>query len=198
MYSKEELYNITVRIYEYLQVRVRKDPHCFKESHSKNVERFCNRLPEDAGADFIWNFIVYQFYLYENQNHTVRPTISWFLGKEAFERWRQASEEAKWYAREWCYSLGFRNPVLKMSYTGVTEDEIERERYRMSRISGPNYCGLKFSSPFTPNQGCCAGCPFATDCNILFGGSGGVYREVASAVVKESSMIKIRGDVHSM
>lgn len=199
LYTKEELFNITVRIYEYLQVRVMKDPHCFKyEKHSGCVERFCALLPADAGADFIYEFAVYQFYMYQTQNHGRRPTVTWFFGREALRRWREASEESKWYAREWGIRLGFENPAIKRTVYHVTDGEIEKERYRMSRISGPNYCCLKFSNPYTPDEGCCAGCPFTNDCNVLFGGGGDVYREVASAAVIDSNMIKIRGDVRGV
>lgn len=196
LYTKEKLFDLTVCAYKYLQMRVKKDPHCFKyEKQYKCVEKFCDNLPDDAGVDYIWNFMVYQFYLYQTQNHERRPTIQWFLGKEAYNRWNNASEESKWYSSEWAHSLGFKNPLYEIKYISVSEDAFYKERYRMSRISGPNYCAMKFSNPYTPGEGCCVDCPFLKDCNILFSEEKAIYNEVMSSTIQKSNMIKIRDDV---
>lgn len=128
------------------------------------------KLPPSAGADFIWEFFVFQFYIYQDQDQILRPMPVWFMGDEAWRRWREYDEGARWHAKQWASEKHLENPVKSKSYKSVSEDTLRKERYRMSRISGANYCGAKYGdSPYDSTDVMCTTCPFEKDCIVLYG-----------------------------
>lgn len=84
---------------------------------------------------------MFQFYIYQDQDQILRPMPVWFMGDEAWRRWREYDEGARWHAKQWASEKHLENPVKSKSYKSVSEDTLRKERYRMSRISGANYCG---------------------------------------------------------
>lgn len=173
LYDYNTSLKIVLRIYEYLQVRATKvQPRTIKMNkplHRSTVVSFLGSLPPSAGADFIWDFLLFQFHVYSYQEHELKPMPSWFMGKEAWKRWKEYSEEAKWHAKEWAREKGLKNPVASTNYQPVSDDVFRRERLRMSRISGPNFCAAKFGdNPYNPDDDICYSCPFKKDCEMLF------------------------------
>lgn len=172
LYSHNETLKIVLRIYEYLQMKVKKQPRTLKMDkplHRSAVVSFLESLPSTAGADFIWNFLVFQFYVFSEQDHKQKPMLSWFMGKEAWRRWNDYSDEAKWHSRDWARENGFRNPVISQNYTHISEEVFRKEKLRMSRISGPNFCIAKFGEDsYHSDDEICFSCPFKKDCEILF------------------------------
>lgn len=138
-----------------------------KPLHRSVVISFMERLPSSAGADFIWDFLVFQFYTYSQQNHDRRPMPSWFLGKEAWNRWLEHSEEAHWHSKQWASERKLVNPVLCKKYKKIEDSVFLKEKLKMSRISGPNYCFMKFDNPYDPDDDICFSCPFKKDCEVL-------------------------------
>lgn len=172
IYSYDETLKIFLRIYEYLQMKV-KDMPCsvklWKPKHREAVVSFLEKLPPSAGADFIWEFLVFQFYVYSEQKHDRRPLPVWFIGKEAWERWKNYNKGAVYYAREWMAKHKLENPVKQKDFRPLSEEVLRRERYRMSRISGPNFCCEKYGeNPYLPEDLMCIKCPFRKDCEALF------------------------------
>ena len=120
LYDYSTSLKIVLRIYEYLQVRATKiQPRTIKMNkplHRSTVVSFLGSLPPSAGADFIWDFLLFQFHVYSYQEHELKPMPSWFMGKEAWKRWKEYSEEAKWHAKEWAREKGLKNPVASTNY----------------------------------------------------------------------------------
>lgn len=173
LYSYDETFKIILRIYEYLQFRVHPQPRIMKmylPTHREAVINFMINLPPNAGADFIWEFMLFQFYIYANQDQFVRPMPVWFIGKAAWERWENYDEGAKWHVRQWANERRFANPVKTKNFLPLTDEVLRKERYRMSRISGPNFCGAKYGeNPYNSEDMMCINCPFKKDCKILYG-----------------------------
>ena len=72
LYSYNETLKIILRIYEYLQMRMKEQPRTLKMNkplHRSAVVSFMETLPPTAGADFIWNFLLFQFYVFVGQDH---------------------------------------------------------------------------------------------------------------------------------
>lgn len=195
LYSYNETLKIILRIYEYLQMRMKEQPRTLKMNkplHRSAVVSFMETLPPTAGADFIWNFLLFQFYVFVGQDHERKPMPSWFMGKEAWRRWNEYSDEAKWHARDWAREKKLVNPVKTNTYEAVSDDVFRRERLRMSRISGPNFCEAKFgSSPYNHKDEICYTCPFEKDCKMLFGtkdSSGkSLYEQISESAEKKSA-----------
>lgn len=173
LYDYDDTLKIILRIYEYLQLRVKPQPRTLKmysQRHRNAVVAFMEKLPPSAGADFIWDFLVFQFYTYQSQDQILKPMPVWFMGDEAWRRWNQYDEGARWHAKQWASEKQLANPVKAKSYKPINEDALRKERYRMSRISGANYCGAKYGdSPYDPEDEICATCPFEKDCWVLYG-----------------------------
>lgn len=174
IYSYEDTLKIFLKIYEYLQVNATREMPCSvkmnKPRHRTVVISFLEKLPPSAGADFIWDFLTFQFYIYSQQVHDRRPMPSWFIGKEAWIRWRDYEEGSRWHAREWVSLRKLKNPVKLETFTSVSKKALRDERLRMSRISGPNFCGMKYGeNPFDKTDIMCIKCPFYKDCETLFG-----------------------------
>ena len=174
LYDEETLRGAVLRIYEYLsnQYISEKRPHQYKADkpvHRKALDGFVKSLPESAGFDFIWKFLTYQFYIYEGQEHERRPLIQWFLGKEAWRRWYDYDEGMKYHVEQWCVEKSLTNPIVdQRKFIPLSTDTFDRERFTMSRISGPNYCSLKVGKDFyTPGEGVCVDCPFDELCKEL-------------------------------
>lgn len=196
LYDYNTSLKIVLRIYEYLQVRATKvQPRTIKMNkplHRSTVVSFLGSLPPSAGADFIWDFLLFQFHVYSSQEHELKPMPSWFMGKEAWKRWKEYSGEAKWHAKEWAREKGLKNPVASTNYQPVSDDVFRRERLRMSRISGPNFCAAKFGdNPYNPKDEICYTCPFEKDCKMLFGtkdASGkSLYEQISESAEKKSA-----------
>ena len=89
IYSFEETLSIFLRIYGYLQINATKKMPCSvkmeKPRHKTVVFSFIEKLPPDSGVDFIWEFLLFQFYFYSTQVHERRPLPGWFIGKEALK-----------------------------------------------------------------------------------------------------------------
>lgn len=174
IYSYDDTLKIFLRIYEYLQVNATREMPCSvkmdKPKHRAAVVSFLEKLPSSAGVDFIWEFLILQFYTYSTQVHDRRPLPVWFIGVEAWIRWRDYDEGAKWHAHEWAVSRKLENPVKSKTFIPVSEDALRRERLRMSRISGPNFCGMKYGdNPYNSEDIMCIKCPFTKDCEALYG-----------------------------
>ena len=56
---------------------------------------------------------------YVGQDHERKPMPSWFMGKEAWRRWNEYSDEAKWHARDWAREKKLVNPVKTNTYEAV-------------------------------------------------------------------------------
>ena len=172
IYSYDDTLKIFLRIYEYLSLKV-KDMPCsvklWKPKHREAIVSFLEKLPPSAGVDFIWEFLVFQFYVYSEQKHNRRPLPVWFIGAEAWERWASYNRGANYHAQQWAVQRKLENPVKMKSYTPVREEALRRERYRMSRISGPNFCGAKYGDyPYDEEDLMCIRCPFKKECEVLF------------------------------
>ena len=173
LYNTEELQEIIFRIYEYLSTLVKEQPRSIKwhkPSYRQAVASFINRLPQTAGHQFIWDFLVFQFYIYDSQTHNQRPMLMWFIGNEAWNRWESYKEESRYFAREWAYLIGAKNPIQNNDYKVVVDEEQRKERLIYSRISGPNFCVAKYGeNPYLKDDfEMCGCCPFKRDCEILF------------------------------
>lgn len=173
LYKEEESVKIIVRIYEYLQQKVKKQPRTLKMEkplHQRTVASFIELLPATAGVDFVWDFLVFQFYIFAFQEQKVRVMPAWFMGQEALRRWNEYDDGARWHSKEWAQSLHLENPIQLNQYEGLSDEALKRERFRMSRISGPNFCELKYGSQcYEPESDVCEGCPFEKGCRVLFG-----------------------------
>lgn len=173
LYTHEETFKIVLRVYEYLQVKSKKQPRTIKLDkplHRSAVVSFLGMLPPTAGADFIWDFLVFQFYIFSTQEHANKPMPSWFMGKEAWNRWNTYSDEAKWHSKKWASENKLFNPIKLREFKDIEKDVFRRERLRMSRISGPNFCQAKYGNyPYNPDDRMCFTCPFKRDCELLFG-----------------------------
>lgn len=173
LYKQEECEKIIVRIYEYLQQKVKKQPRTLKMDkplHQRTVASFIDLLPPTAGAEYVWDFLVFQFYIFAFQEQRQKVMPSWFMGQEAMRRWNEYDEGSRWHAKEWAQSIHLENPLKLSRYETLEEDVLLRERVRMSRISGPNFCELKYGSQcYDPKSTVCEGCPFERDCAVLFG-----------------------------
>lgn len=172
LYENNTMLKIIVRIYEYLQIKAtRVQPRMIKmdkPSHRSSVVSFMTNLPPSAGAQFVWDFLVFQFYIYTQQNHERRPLPTWFIGKESWVRWSETSDEYKWHAKQWAQERGLVNPVINNKYALIPKDVFEKEKLRMSRISGPNFCFAKFGqSAYDEDSDTCFLCPFKKDCEAL-------------------------------
>lgn len=173
LYDVETYQNVVLNIYDYLQRSVKKQPHSIKwekSSHRKIVDSFIASLPDTAGVQFIWDFLLFQFYVYNFQDQQLRPLPAWFMGKEAWFRWNTYEDGAKYHALEWARLHRIENPLKNKSYQEISSMALNQERVRMSRISGPNYCGLKYDDPYDSSSKLCMSCPFVMDCDILYGG----------------------------
>lgn len=174
IYSFEETLSIFLRIYGYLQINAAKKMPCSvkmeKPRHKTVVFSFIEKLPPDSGVDFIWEFLLFQFYFYSTQVHERRPLPGWFIGKEAWKRWNEYDEGSHYHVHEWARERGLKNPVKSREFINVTEDSLRKERLRMSRISGPNFCGMKYGdAPYDPKDEMCITCPFKNDCRVIYG-----------------------------
>ena len=173
LYKTEDYQEIILRIYEHLSLLVKERPRSIKwdkPSYRQAVASFIERLPDTAGYQFIWDFLVFQFFIYDSQTHNQRPMLMWFIGQEAWNRWQSYKEEAKYLSREWAYFIGAKNPIQDNEFR-ILGDGIQREeRLKYSRISGPNFCEAKYGpNPYTPDDfELCGKCPFCKDCEILF------------------------------
>lgn len=173
LYDMDTYQNIVLTLYDYLQRSVKKMPRSIKwekPSHRKTVISFIESLPDTAGVQFIWDFLVFQFYIYNFQDQKLRPLPVWFMGKEAWERWKSYDSGARYHALEWAKEHHIENPLRNVNYKNVAQSVLEAERLRMSRISGPNYCGLKYDNPYDGSSRMCMSCPFVWDCDTLYGG----------------------------
>lgn len=174
LYDEDTIRGAVLKIYEYLSdkaIEPDRCPHIYKPDkpvHRMALDKFVANLPPSAGFDFLWNFLTYQFYLYHRQAHARRPLISWFLGKEAWRRWEDFDEGYGFYVSEWLRSRGLHNPVVDNKFVKINRGFFEKERYEMSRRTGPNYCFMKIGNrAYTPGEGVCIDCPFTEDCSIL-------------------------------
>lgn len=173
LYSYDDTFKIILRIYEYLQLRARIQPRMIKlysQTHRNSVVSFMEKLPPSAGADFIWEFLLFQFYVYSTQDQELRPLPVWFMGKEAWRRWREYDDGARWHTHQWAAEKHLENPVKSKNYRNVEEDVLRNERLRMSRISGANFCVAKYGeTPYNSADEICNTCPFEKGCITLFG-----------------------------
>lgn len=171
IYNREETFMAVLIMYEYLQIKSKNPPRTIKVSkpiHRKAVEGFIDSLPSNSGVMFIWDFLTFQFYIYSTQNHERRPMPVWFMGKEAWKRWNEYDEGARWHAQEWVRENKLSNPVLENKFKKVPDDVLKKERLRMSRISGPNFCFMKYGEGvFSNKDEICVTCPFFNDCEML-------------------------------
>lgn len=171
LYSKEDFVKIVFRLYGYLQTTVKNQPRTLKPnniSHEKTLSKFYELLPENAGVDFLWDFLVFQFYVYQGQKHERKPNPNWFMGQEAFRRWYEYEGGARFYAKTWAAEKGLKNPLKKGEYRPVSEDSLKAERRRMSRISGANFCMMKYGNNCCdPESDICFDCPYLDDCLVI-------------------------------
>lgn len=201
LYDYNTSLKITLRIYEYLQVRATKvQPRTIKMNkplHCSMVISFLEMLPPSAGADFIWDFLLFQFNVYASQEHGLKPMPGWFMGKEAWKRWREYSEEAKWHAKEWAREKGLKNPVSRTEYEPVSQEVFRKERLKMSRISGPNFCAAKFGdNPYNEEDDICFTCPFKKDCEMLFTSDKNgknLYQKVSEVEMSDEELKQLNG-----
>lgn len=176
IYDREVLRGAVLEIYRYLSNNFVGDkrPHQYKPdkpTYRKALEEFVDSLPESAGFEFLWDFLSYQFYIFSYENHARRPQMAWFIGKQAWKRWYDYDEGAKYHAKEWCAARGLSNPIIKEVFVPLGKNVFDAERMQMSRRVGPDYCRRKVAdNPYTYNSGVCAGCPFDELCHELFEG----------------------------
>ena len=173
IYDYETSINIILRIYEYLQIKATREmPRTIKMDkprHRDAVISFLQSIPPTGGVDFVWEFLTFQFYVYAHQDHQLRPMPVWFMGKEAWRRWAEYDDGIKFYVHKWVTERSLKNPVKSDTYKPVSAEILRKERDRMSRITGPNFCQAKYgSNPYNPDDVMCNECPFKKDCELLF------------------------------
>ena len=183
LYDRQQSIDYIIRIYAYLSGAVKIRPHSIKpdkELHIKVLDKFLATAPYNAGVDFIWRFLSFQFYVLATQDQKQRQAIGWFLGEKAFERYKaNCNRDFYYYVTEWLKANDLKNPVRMVKYKGVSDAVLLAERYKMSRLSGPNYCRAKYGdSPHDTNSEVCNTCPFEMDCALLFDGPEPVINEV--------------------
>lgn len=201
LYSYDETFKIILRIYEYLQFRVKPQPKMIKlylQAHRDALINFMIKLPPSAGADFVWEFMLFQFYIYSSQNQALRPLPVWFMGKAAWERWETYDEGAKWHVQKWAAERHFLNPVKPNKFVNVAEEVLRKERYRMSRISGPNFCGAKYGDePYDASDVMCLQCPFKKDCELLYtkieGEEENLFQSLKEIPITKSERVQLLG-----
>ena len=168
-----------------------------KPLHRSTIVSFLSSLPASAGANFIWDFLLFQFYIYSRQEHERKPMPSWFMGKEAWSRWFEYSDEAKWHAKEWAREKNLMNPIISSEYKIVSENSLRKEKLRMSRIAGPNFCIAKFGEEaYNPENDICFSCPFLSECEILFSkntSGKSLYQELSSSIRSDAELKQLSG-----
>lgn len=171
LYDEEKLFQSIYKIYEYFRVRMKFEPRSLKLhtiSHKRVVTRFIQSMPSSAGMDWIYKFLLFQFYVYSSQNQERQPLPVWFLGKAAFDRYNNASDGHLWYSLKWAEDNHFINPIFKHNYMGVSKNDLDEERKRMSLKAGLSYCGVKYKDlPFSFFDDICRKCVSYNDCKIL-------------------------------
>lgn len=182
LYDSETTTKIVLRCYEYLQIRMRIPPRPINmntNQHQTWVKRFIEAMPPSAGVDFIWDFLLFQFYTYSYQTHKIEPNPSWFLGKEAWRRYYEYEDGNFYFSRKWGSEHKYTCPVKSQNYTPISKDALEAERLRMSRISGPNYCVAKYGEgAYDEDSEMCVKCPHEKTCYTLFRNDGALYRKL--------------------
>lgn len=196
LYDEETTIKIVLRCYEYLQIRMRVQPRSINmktQQHQKWVKKFIAKLPPSAGADFIWDFLLFQFYMYARQTHKQPPLCSWFLMQEAWRRYEEYEEGAFYYSRLWGSEQKFSCPVKSHTYTPVKQEVLDKERLRMSRISGPNFCVAKYGEKaYVEGSEMCDKCPFEKTCYTLFCNEGNLYHKLEQLPNDVSGNVKLR------
>lgn len=189
LYGYDDTQKIVLLIYEYLQSKLKKQPRTiklFKPAHEKAVKTYINNLPSTAGADFIWEFFLFQFYTFNFQDQSRKPMPSWFMGKESWNRWRGYTKGARYYVHGWARENKLENPAKSRKFKPVSEDVFMRERKRMSRLAGADFCAPKYGdNPYDPTDEMCYTCPFKSSCEVLFGGEGETVYKTALTKIKE-------------
>lgn len=181
LHGYDDTVKILLRCYEYLQLRMTVVPRTLRmdnQRHREWVISFLEKLPSTAGADFIWEFLTFQFYIYDRQQQKREPQPSWFLCKEAWRRWGEYDENMKYYVKEWREGRGFRNPV-KSNWKKIAAKALLKERIKMSRVAGPMFCQMKYGDhPYDEMSEACQGCPHENLCDSLFSGNHNLFQDI--------------------
>jgi hypothetical protein len=122
-------------VYEYLFKKIsggKSSKFRYSEREEVMIDNFCSRLTMSHGDDWIWNYMCYQFCRYDELDTKVgkgKVMLGWVVGKKAFDKYLNASEEEKFYGEEIKRKYDLRNPI-KILGTLDTLEYKERERKR--------------------------------------------------------------------
>lgn len=155
--------------YEYLFQRTSGNP-MFKfnltQSTSKNLENFLNRMPEGAGEEWVFDFLLFQFSRYHDKKTKMGKGIvpfSWLVGKKAFDTWNNRTEQQVWYSHKFKLDYRIKKEVdYEINLSNDYKDSIRKRFLNTDR--GFVFCKENFLKREKGNRYCLK-CKFKNICN---------------------------------
>jgi len=104
------------------------------ERETKIIDNFIEKLTPSHGEEWLFDFLCYQFSRYIDQNTRYgkgKIMIGWVLGDKAIQKFKEASEEERYYGEQFKVNFNVQNPIKQPIETvEISKDYKNRERSR--------------------------------------------------------------------
>lgn len=126
----------TKQLYQYLYEvcsGTQIDNFRFSKRDEKMIENFVAKLTYSVGEDWLWNYFCYQFSRYVDLKTRMgkgKVMLNWTIGDKALRKYREATDEEKYWGEEFKNRYNVKNPLLKPLSISINKDYKERERNR--------------------------------------------------------------------
>jgi hypothetical protein len=139
------------------------------QGNIKHVKNFRSMLTYSHGYDWLFDYFCFQFQRRSTQtikadfmHGKVKMMISWIIGQKAFESYKKASDEEKFYGHEYKRIRGLKNPFVEKK---VLDKQIfennERRRFYNTELGFIHCTDLNL---FSGSNKYCLGCKNRTLC----------------------------------
>lgn len=106
-----------------------------RDNELKMIENFTIRLTPSHGDEWIFNYMCFQFSRYidlKTRFGKGKIMIGWVIGQKAFNKYKEAPDEEKYWGEVFKTRFNLRNPLNKPLFIEVGKSYKNRERKRFN------------------------------------------------------------------
>jgi len=108
-----------------------------KENERKMIDNFIAKLTPSHGEDWLFHYMCYQFSRYCDQKTRFGKGIvfvGWIFGPAALERYKNATDEEKYWGEQFKERFLAKNPLIKPLSIKIDISYKNRERTRFKQL----------------------------------------------------------------
>ncbi|MFW6273066.1 MAG: hypothetical protein ACOC2U_04745 [bacterium] len=136
------------------------------KSTRKNLDNFLKRIPEGAGKEWVFDFLLFQFSRYHDKKTKMGRGVvpfSWLVGQKAFDAWNNRTERQVWYSHKFKLDYGITKEVdYNVNLSPEYKDSIRKRFFNTEK--GFVFCKENFLKREKGNRYCLR-CNFKKVCD---------------------------------